>query len=85
MKAQLLLLAAVLALSGCTHHYVIRMNSGSEFTTQGKPKLKNGVYTYKDALGREGAVPAGSVAQVAPASMAEDDSKESKFKGPTPK
>jgi Bacterial protein of unknown function (DUF903) len=78
----LLLLAGMLSLTGCTTHYVITKNSGGQIATKGKPHLKNGVYTYTDLSGKPGKIPAGSVAEVAPASMSGDESK-TKFKSPS--
>jgi Bacterial protein of unknown function (DUF903) len=78
----LLFLSAMLILTGCTGDYVITTNRGSQIGTKGKPHLKNGVYTYTDAAGKTGRIAAGSVAEIAPASMAEDESK-SKFKPPS--
>jgi hypothetical protein len=68
-KIILPLLAAML-LSGCTHHYVITTTSGTRIDTSTKPRMKNGFYVFKDALGREQAFSAGRVSEVSPASMA---------------
>jgi len=78
----LLLLAGMLLLNGCTTHYVITTNNGGQIATKGKPHLKNGVYTYTDATGRAGKIPAGSVTEIAPSSMSGDESK-TKFKPPS--
>ena len=75
----MLLLIIVSALvSGCTHTYVMKLQNGMQLTTASKPKLKNGVYVYKDALGRDQYVPAGSVREIEPASMAQEE--QGKFK-----
>jgi hypothetical protein len=58
-----------LLLAGCARHYVMTLNSGAHITTLGKPKLQNGAYLYKDVQGQAGVIPAGRVAEIAPASM----------------
>jgi hypothetical protein len=78
----LLLLAGMLSLTGCTTHYVITKNNGSQIATKGKPHLKDGVYTYTDLSGHTGKIAAGSVHEVAPASMSGDESS-TRFKSPS--
>jgi hypothetical protein len=80
-------LAGLIVLTGCAHHYVLRLNSGSEIVTASKPKLKDGVYEFKDARGEEHLVPAGRVREVAPASVAqrEDRPKPMKVEPPPTK
>jgi hypothetical protein len=70
-KSLLSLLAGLIVLTGCAHHYVLRLNSGSEILTASKPKLKDGVYEFKDARGEEHLVPVGRVREIAPASIAQ--------------
>jgi len=67
-------LVAVLGLvaGGCTRLYVITLRNGSRIGATTKPKLKEGVYVYKDLQGRPSYVPAGRVREVAPASMSQD-------------
>ena len=69
------LLIGLIALTGCARHYVLKLNNGAEITTDTKPKLKEGVYYFKDAKGEEHYVPVSRVRQVAPASMAERENK----------
>ena len=69
-KAALPLLIGLIALTGCAHHYVMRLNNGAEITTASKPQLKEGVYYFKDAKGEEHFVAAGRVREIAPASVA---------------
>jgi hypothetical protein len=76
------LLGAVL-LTGCTRHYVITLNSGARVTTAGKPRLENGTYVFKDAKGQPASVFAGSVREIAPASMSQPEN--SQFKPATSK
>ena len=80
--AFLTLLIGLIALTGCAHHYVMRLNNGGEFTTATKPRLKDGTYHFKDAKGEEQLVPAFAVRELAPASMAERENKSqpAKFK-----
>ena len=63
------LLLVTVFLTGCANRYVITLNNGSRITTKGKPHLENGAYAYKDTKGEPGSVFAGSVREVAPASM----------------
>jgi Bacterial protein of unknown function (DUF903)/Prokaryotic membrane lipoprotein lipid attachment site len=70
MKKTFFPLLAVLLLAGCSHRYVITTSNGSTIDTTTKPRLKNGFYVYKDALGRDQMVHSGRVSEIAPASMA---------------
>ena len=63
------MLLGALLLTGCTNHYVITLNSGAHITTVGKPRLDGGAYFFKDAKGQPDSVFAGSVREIAPASM----------------
>ena len=65
------LLIGLIALTGCAHHYVMRLHNGSEITTATRPRLKDGAYHFKDAKGEEQVVPAFAVRELAPASVAE--------------
>ena len=46
--------------------------------TASKPKLKNGVYYFKDARGQEQAITAGRVTEMEPASMAHQEMRAAK-------
>ena len=74
-KARLLILIGLIALTGCAHHYVMKLTNGAEITTATKPRLKDGSYHFKDAKGEEHIVPAASVRELAPASMAAREDK----------
>ena len=64
-RLSLLLLILVSGMvSGCSHTYVMKLQNGTQLTTASKPKLKNGAYVYKDAMGRDQYVPAGSVREM---------------------
>jgi hypothetical protein len=63
------------ALTGCAHHYVMTLNNGAQLTTATKPRLKDGAYQFKNAKGEEQFLPAASVREVAPASMAAREDK----------
>jgi hypothetical protein len=67
-KAALPLLIGLIALTGCAHQYVMKLTSGTQITTASKPKLKDGVYHFKDAKGEEHIVAAARVRELAPAS-----------------
>jgi hypothetical protein len=69
-KAALPLFIGVIVLTGCAHHYVMKLSSGAEITTATKPRLKDGVYHFKDAKGEEHFVPMARVRVVEPASAA---------------
>ena len=75
------LLLALLSLTGCAHHYVMKLSNGMTVTANSKPKLDNGVYHYKDARGRQTTMSAGRVVEIMPASMAPEE--KARFK-PTP-
>ncbi len=79
------LLIALIALTGCAHHYVMRLDNGMDITTASKPKLQDGVYSFKDAKGQEQYVASGRVREVAPASVAAKENKAKPFKVQTPK
>jgi hypothetical protein len=70
-KVAILMLLNLVALTGCVHQYSMKLTNGLQVTTTSKPKLKNGVYVYKDAKGREQYMPAGRVIQIQPTSMAQ--------------
>ncbi len=76
MKAlRLLLFIGLGVLTGCAHSYVLRLTNGSQITTASKPHLKDGAYCFKDAKGRQQAVMAASVSEIAPASVAKAENK----------
>lgn len=72
-KLALPLLVAALALTGCAHSYVMRQSNGLEITTATKPKLKDGIYHFKDARGQEHAIAESRIIQVEPAFMAHQE------------
>lgn len=79
------ILIALVALTGCTHRYVMKLNTGAQITTASKPQLVEDTYHFKDAKGEEHLVPAGRVREIAPASLAERESKPKPVKGSPPK
>jgi hypothetical protein len=79
-KGTLPLLFGMIVLTGCAHHYVMNLNGGAQITTASKPKLKEGIYYFKDAKGEEHAVAAARVREIAPASVAERENKPKPFK-----
>ena len=66
MKHLLIALLCATALAGCSSEYIISTNDGQMNTTDSKPKLDpdSGMYIFKDAEGREQAIPSASVKQV---------------------
>jgi uncharacterized protein YcfL len=81
MKALALpLLIGLLALSGCASHYVMKLNSGAQITTASKPKLKENIYTFKDAKGEKRFIAAGRVREIEPASMTAQENKPKRVK-----
>jgi len=83
-KAFYLGLICLMALTGCAHRYVMRLNNGAEITTANKPRLIDGSYCFKDARGQEHFVSEGRVREITPASMARRESKAQPIKGGTP-
>ena len=74
MKTTAFLLVLVLTvLCGCTHTYVLTMDSGLRMTTTTKPRLKGSRYVFKDGRGKEISVPAGRVREIAPSSMSKEE------------
>ena len=67
-----LLFLAVL-LSGCARSYVMTLTNGGRLVSAGKPKLKNGYYTYQDVHGEKFTIYELRVREVAPASISEDE------------
>jgi len=84
-KAPWPILVCLIALTGCAHHYVLKLTNGSQITTATKPRLKEDSYYFKDAKGEEHYVPVARVREIAPASMAQRESKPQPVKGGPPK
>ena len=84
-KTALPLLIGLMALTGCAHHYVMRLDNGTDIVSASKPQLKDGSYSFKDAKGEEHFVPACRVREVAPASVAAKENKPKPFKAETPR
>ena len=84
-KAALPLVLGLIALTGCAHHYVMKLSNGTEITTASKPKLKDGVYYFKDAKGDEHSMTAGRVREGAPSAVAERENKPPTSKVGSPK
>jgi hypothetical protein len=61
-------------LPGCSRHYVLKLTNGVQVVSASKPRLKGGAYYFKDASGREQAIPQGRIREIAPASRAKEDS-----------
>jgi len=64
--AVILLMFSVLALSGCSRHYVMTLNNGTKVVAASKPQLKEGTYYFKDATGGEQTIPQGRVREISP-------------------
>jgi len=63
----------------------MRLNNGAEITTATKPKLKEGIYYFKDARGEQHAMAAARVREIAPASVAKKESAPKPLKSEPPK
>jgi hypothetical protein len=74
-KRLLFLVVISVLLSGCAHHYVVKLNNGSEIDAYGKPKLKGGAYYFNDGRGKQQVLPSSRVNEIEPASMAKDEQK----------
>ena len=79
MKKILLPLFGALLLTGCTHRYVITTTTGRAIDTKTKPKLHNGFYVFKDALGRDQMIHSGRVAEISAASIARREKEKQTF------
>ena len=55
--------------AGCATHYTMTLDNGAQIATKGKPKLKNGVYYFKDIQGKDSTISMGRVTEIAPSSM----------------
>jgi hypothetical protein len=66
-------LLGILAVTGCSHGYVMTLSNGNRITTANKPRLDHGTYVYKDAMGRENSLPAGRVREISPTSMTKEE------------
>jgi hypothetical protein len=74
MKRYLLtLLLLPLFVTGCARGYVVTLNNGSRISTMSKPRLENGNYVFKDAKGQPASIFAGSIREIAPASMSKSE------------
>jgi hypothetical protein len=70
MKTRCLIpLLAGLLCAGCASHYAVTLSNGTRLVVPEKPRLEGNCYVYKDASGREVALPVGRVREIAPASM----------------
>jgi len=85
MNRTFCLIILTMVLCGCASQYVMKLSNGMEVTTNGKPHLKGANYYYKDAQGRDVAVPQSRVVQIEPASMANQENKFAPPKQPKPK
>jgi hypothetical protein len=82
-RLALLLLIGLAASTGCARQYVMKLSNGTKLITPGKPKLKSGYYTFKDASGKVNKIPQGRVLEIEPASMAAEE--KNRFAPPKPK
>jgi hypothetical protein len=63
----------VLVISGCSRHYVLTMNNGTQVVAASKPRLQGGAYYYTDSFGKEQIVPQGRVREVSPGTSAKTE------------
>src|SRR5579872_4574476 len=73
----LFFLLTLLVCAGCANHYDITLSNGTVITAKGKPRLdeKRHIFFFTDANGKTNVIPEFRVTQIAPQSMAGDDSK----------
>jgi hypothetical protein len=72
-KTVLILFAGLLLLTGCARTYVITLNNGERISTHGKPRQQSGMFVYRDMSGRDVAINALRVREIAPSSMVTDE------------
>ena len=72
-RCLLTLLLLPLLVTSCARRYVVTLNNGSRISTMSKPRLENGNYVFNDAKGQPASVFAGSVREIAPASMSKPE------------
>jgi hypothetical protein len=70
--------AALLILTGCAQKYIITTRTGERIEAKNRPRLVNGWYVYKDMNGQQAAEKSIAVREIAPASMATQESQEFK-------
>ncbi|MFO1478078.1 MAG: YgdI/YgdR family lipoprotein [Verrucomicrobiota bacterium] len=70
--SRIILLAGLLAVTGCARHYIITMSNGSQVVTTSKPKQDGNYFNYKDAKGNPARISAGMVREIRPLSDAAD-------------
>jgi hypothetical protein len=70
-----LMVACLLSVCGCAHQYVMKLSNSQEILTPSKPKLKDGVYYYKDAHGGVHRISQSRVQMIEPAKMAAEEQK----------
>ena len=63
----------LIAVSGCSTQYVMKLGNGEQITCVGKPKLQGVTYYYKDAAGKQHRISQSQVVEVGPASMVKED------------
>jgi hypothetical protein len=71
----LVFLAAIFLTTGCHSSYNIYLTNGMVLTSVGKPAYdkQRGIYIYTDAAGNKHKASAGSVTQISPSSMSQDN------------
>ena len=66
-------LLGLVLLTGCAHNYVVTLSTGMRLSATSKPRLVQGRYYFKNAAGQEVFLPAVRVREIAPASMAKEE------------
>lgn len=72
----------MVGLSGCAHHYTMKLSNGMTVISSNRPKLKGANFYYKGPRGEVEVVPQSRVLEIEPTSMAKEDDK---FKVSEPK
>jgi len=66
-------LLGLLLLAGCAHNYVVTLNNGTRVNAASKPRREGANFRFQTTGGQEVLIPAVRVREIAPASMAQQE------------